>query len=250
MTPFSSPSSPSSLLSPRPSFCPSTSSSRMWWTNSLCTSANEDLGTLAEYDPLTPRGNKANMWREMEKKRNFVPLRGRSGGGGVLRRGSCGGRCGGGRSCGRGSRHKTNDTHNTTHTSAQEVSTTKGQKLQVTRPHRNCRRPGEKNCTHNTLPGACHSTLSREHTHCAFRGSRKSCVRVIHSNPARAFSSCVFLMSLLNVPSVPFPSLRSSSSASLSQSSTTTTPITRMRSTIRSTSLKTTQFPGALTTSP
>ena len=36
-----------------PSFCPSTSSSRMWWTNSLCTSANEDLGTLAEYDPLT-----------------------------------------------------------------------------------------------------------------------------------------------------------------------------------------------------
>ena len=25
----------------------------MWWKNSLCTSANEDLGTLAEYDPLT-----------------------------------------------------------------------------------------------------------------------------------------------------------------------------------------------------
>ena len=25
----------------------------MWWTNSLCTSASEDLGTLAEYDPLT-----------------------------------------------------------------------------------------------------------------------------------------------------------------------------------------------------
>ena len=25
----------------------------MWWTNSLCTSANEDLGTLTEYDPLT-----------------------------------------------------------------------------------------------------------------------------------------------------------------------------------------------------
>ena len=25
----------------------------MWWTNSLCTSANEDLGTFAEYDPLT-----------------------------------------------------------------------------------------------------------------------------------------------------------------------------------------------------
>ena len=25
----------------------------MWWTNSLCTSANEDLGTLAEHDPPT-----------------------------------------------------------------------------------------------------------------------------------------------------------------------------------------------------
>ena len=25
----------------------------MWWTNSLCTSANKDLGTLADYDPLT-----------------------------------------------------------------------------------------------------------------------------------------------------------------------------------------------------
>ena len=34
-------------------FCPSTSSSRMWWTNSLCTSANEDLGTFAEYDSVT-----------------------------------------------------------------------------------------------------------------------------------------------------------------------------------------------------
>ena len=28
----------------------------MWWTNSLCTSANEDLGTLAENDPLTGYG--------------------------------------------------------------------------------------------------------------------------------------------------------------------------------------------------
>ena len=51
-TPFTSPSPPSSLLTPCPSFCPSTSSSRMWWTNSLCTSA-EDLGTLAEYEPPT-----------------------------------------------------------------------------------------------------------------------------------------------------------------------------------------------------
>ena len=35
---------------------PSTTSSTMWWSNSLCTSANEDLGTLAEYDPLTFNG--------------------------------------------------------------------------------------------------------------------------------------------------------------------------------------------------
>ena len=25
----------------------------MWWTNSLCTTGNEDFGTLSEYDPLT-----------------------------------------------------------------------------------------------------------------------------------------------------------------------------------------------------
>ena len=25
----------------------------MWWTSTLCTSANEDLDTLAEFDPLT-----------------------------------------------------------------------------------------------------------------------------------------------------------------------------------------------------
>ena len=43
----------SSLVSSCLSSWPSTSSSTMWWTNSLCTSANEDLGTLAEYDPLT-----------------------------------------------------------------------------------------------------------------------------------------------------------------------------------------------------
>ena len=52
-TSFSSPCSPSCFLSLCPSFFASTSSARMWWTNSLCTSANEDLGTLAEYDPLT-----------------------------------------------------------------------------------------------------------------------------------------------------------------------------------------------------
>ena len=45
------------LFSSSPSSClsswPPTSSSTMWRTNTLCTSANEDLGTLAEYDPLT-----------------------------------------------------------------------------------------------------------------------------------------------------------------------------------------------------
>ena len=43
----------SSIFSYRPvfSFWPSASSSTMWC--SLCTPANEDLGTLAEYDPLT-----------------------------------------------------------------------------------------------------------------------------------------------------------------------------------------------------
>ena len=51
-TPFTSSSSPSSLISPSLSFCPSTSSSRMWWTNTLRTYA-EDLGTLAENEPPT-----------------------------------------------------------------------------------------------------------------------------------------------------------------------------------------------------
>ena len=55
-TPLSSPSSSSSLLLSCPSFCPSTSSFRMCWTNSLCTSVNEDLDTLVEYDPLTGYG--------------------------------------------------------------------------------------------------------------------------------------------------------------------------------------------------
>ena len=52
-SPLSSPCCLSSLLSSCLSSWPSTSSSTMWWTNSLCTSANGDLGTLAEYDPLT-----------------------------------------------------------------------------------------------------------------------------------------------------------------------------------------------------
>ena len=50
---FFCPSSSPSLLSPCPSYCPTTSSSTMWWTNSFCTSADEDLDTLAEHDPLT-----------------------------------------------------------------------------------------------------------------------------------------------------------------------------------------------------
>ena len=41
-----------------------TSSSRMWWTNSLCTPANEDLGTLAECDPLA--GYEPNDYHIME----------------------------------------------------------------------------------------------------------------------------------------------------------------------------------------
>ena len=43
----------SSLLSSCSSSWLSASSSTMWWTNTLRTSANEDLGTVAEYDPLT-----------------------------------------------------------------------------------------------------------------------------------------------------------------------------------------------------
>ena len=52
-SPLSSLCCPSSLLSSFLSSWTSTSSSTMWWTNSLCTSANEDLSTLVEYDPLT-----------------------------------------------------------------------------------------------------------------------------------------------------------------------------------------------------
>ena len=50
-SPFNS-SSSSSLWSPCSSFCPSTSSSRMWSLNPLCNSA-EDLDTLAENEPPT-----------------------------------------------------------------------------------------------------------------------------------------------------------------------------------------------------
>ena len=61
---FLSPCPPSSLSSLCLSFCPSTSS-RMWWTNSLCTSANKDLGTLAKYDPLTV--SRTLLWWNLEK---------------------------------------------------------------------------------------------------------------------------------------------------------------------------------------
>ena len=59
-------------------------------------------------------------------------------------------------------------------------------------------------------------------TLCALRGSRQSCVRVIHRHPARAFSSCIFdVASRL--------SLLSSSSASPSRSTTTVQTCTRSR---------------------
>ena len=69
-TPLSPPCSPSSLLSSCPSSCPSTLSSRMRWTNSLCTLANEDLGTLAEYDPLT--GYELNDYLIMEATETYI----------------------------------------------------------------------------------------------------------------------------------------------------------------------------------
>ena len=42
----------------------------MWWTNSLCTLANEDLGTLAEYDPLT--GYEPNDYHIMEATEPYI----------------------------------------------------------------------------------------------------------------------------------------------------------------------------------
>ena len=42
----------------------------MWWTNSLCTSANEDLGTLAEYDPLT--GSEPNDYHTLETAEPYI----------------------------------------------------------------------------------------------------------------------------------------------------------------------------------
>ena len=42
----------------------------MWWTNSLCTSANEDLGTLAEYDPLT--GSEPNDYHTLETTEPYI----------------------------------------------------------------------------------------------------------------------------------------------------------------------------------
>ena len=42
----------------------------MWWTNSLCTPANEDLGTLGEYDPLT--GYKPNDYHISEATEPYI----------------------------------------------------------------------------------------------------------------------------------------------------------------------------------
>ena len=47
----------------------------MWWANYLCNLANEDLGTLAEYDPLTDpegvsqQGPEHVLERERERER-------------------------------------------------------------------------------------------------------------------------------------------------------------------------------------
>ena len=60
----------SSLLSTCLSSWPSTSSSTMWWSNSLFISADEDLGTLAEYDPLT--GYQPNGYRISETTELFI----------------------------------------------------------------------------------------------------------------------------------------------------------------------------------
>ena len=42
----------------------------MWWTKSLCTLANEDLGTLAEYEPLT--GYEPNDYHIMEATEPYI----------------------------------------------------------------------------------------------------------------------------------------------------------------------------------
>ena len=42
----------------------------MWWTSSLCTSANEDLGTLAEYHPLT--GYEPNDYHILETAEPYI----------------------------------------------------------------------------------------------------------------------------------------------------------------------------------
>ena len=42
----------------------------MWWTSSLCTSADEDLGTLAEYDPLT--GHEPNDYHISETTEPYI----------------------------------------------------------------------------------------------------------------------------------------------------------------------------------
>ena len=42
----------------------------MWWTNSLCTLANEVLGTLAKYDPLT--GYEPNDYHILEATELYI----------------------------------------------------------------------------------------------------------------------------------------------------------------------------------
>ena len=70
-------------------------------------------------------------------------------------------------------------------------------------------------CTQNTLPGACHSTLFHVSTHCAV--AQDKVVSASFTVIPHSHSHLVSLMSLLNEPFVPFPSLLSSSSASPSR---------------------------------
>ena len=58
-----------SLSSPCP--CPATSSSTMWWTNSLCILANAELGTLPKYDPLATSWRTQRFCGQMHLTRHF-----------------------------------------------------------------------------------------------------------------------------------------------------------------------------------
>ena len=71
-TSFSSLCSPSSLLSSCPSSCPSTSSSTTRWTNSLCTLANEDLGTRHSYRVRPSHSGTIIYYFQLDKTRSWI----------------------------------------------------------------------------------------------------------------------------------------------------------------------------------